>query len=434
MDGGVCSKIQVSEFIKSHRQDVEQTPSHSRSTRVLSIAELRNLARRRLPNFAWDFLESGAEDELSLHWNREIFRHIRFVPRTLVDTGERRTTVKLFGSDYASPLIIAPMGHCGIMRRDADLALARAGSSENIPFTLSTLSNASLEAAARAASGELWMQLYVFNDNGLTFNILERAERAGYEALVFTTDANVFGWRERDRRHFRTPGHLTLRSLLDVPLHPGWALDVLFPRGVPRLQNVVDFLPPDSRDTRAAITRIPELFSPTINWDDVKRLRERWPRKLVVKGILNVEDADRAAEIGCDGIVLSNHGGRHLDSCISPIEILPAVAAAVGHRLSIIVDGGFRRGSDVVKAIALGAHAVMVGRSVLYGIAAGGEAGGRHAIRLLNSEIHRVLGQIGCNSLQEASQEFVTYDWPGRLPSAAGQRISRNVSEQGEAR
>jgi (S)-mandelate dehydrogenase len=380
--------------------------------RALSIEELRQAAIRRLPSFAREYLESGGEDERTLLWNREIFQAVRFRPKTLVDTTSRSIGTTLLGVPTPSPLIIAPTGHNGIFCRDADLLLARAAASEGIPFTLSTLSNIALERLPTEAGGRLWMQLYVFSDDRLTEDIVARAERAGYEALVFTTDVNVFGWREWDRRQFRVPGKLTYRSLADILLHPSWAIDVLYPRGVPRLENVVSFFPPDIRDTSKAVTHIPNLFVPKITWKDVERLRKRWRGKLLVKGILRPDDALRAVAAGCDGIVVSNHGARHIDSCVTTLEVLPDVAAATNGRLALIVDGGFRRGSDVIKALALGADAVMIGRAALYGLIAGGQAGAQHAIRLLNSESERVLGQIGCNRLGDLGPDILS---PGKI-------------------
>jgi (S)-mandelate dehydrogenase len=376
--------------------------------RALSIEELRRMARRRLPAFALEFLESGGEDELSLAWNREIFRTFRFLPDTLVDTSARSIRTRLFDRELPSPLIVAPTGHNGIYRRDGDVLLAKAAASMGVPFTLGTLSNTRVERLAKEVSGPLWFQLYQFANEQLTLDIVSRAKAADYEVLVFTTDCNVFGWREWDRRHFRAPGQLTLRSLCDAMLHPRWFFDVIVPHGVPRLENVVDSFPPDARDTRSAISLVPKLFEPTITWKTVAKLRDLWPRKLVIKGILSVEDARRAVEHGCDGIVLSNHGARHLDSVVSPIEVLPEIAAAVGNRLAVLIDGGFRRGGDIVKAIALGAHAVMIGRATLYGLAAGGEPGVRRAIELLHSEVDRVLGQLGCVSLKEVGPHLLS--------------------------
>lgn len=375
--------------------------------RAVNIEDLRQITRRRLPDFALEYLEGGGEDELSLAWNRDVFKSLRLVPRMLVDTTARSLRCKLLDRETPSPLIIAPTGHNNLFRRDGDLALARAAAAEGIPFTLSTMSNTRLERIPKEAGGRLWMQLYVLGDKAIREDIVRRADDAGYEALVFTVDVNTYGMREWDRRQFRVPGRLTWRSLLDVPLHPRWIFDVMLPNGMPHLANLAEFFPPDVRSPRAEFAHVRKIFAPNVTWDTVAELRERWPRKLLIKGILSVEDARRAAEAGCDGVVLSNHGGRHMDSCLSPMEILSDVAAELGDRLTIVVDSGFRRGGDVVKALALGADAVMIGRATLYGLAAGGEAGVRHAIGILNGEIDRVLGQIGCVSLADLAPHFV---------------------------
>lgn len=369
--------------------------------RALSIEELRAIARRRVPHFAFEYVECGAEDELTLRWNRAAFESIRFVPGTLVDTTGRHTRTRIFGGESSAPLIVAPTAMNGMLCRRGDVALAQAAAAAGIPFCLSTFSNVRLEDLAAEVGGRLWMQLYLLGDRAIARDIIARAERAGYEALVLTTDANVFGFREWDRRNYRAPGRPTMRNLLDVARHPRWLADVAIPGGFPRFENVLDFLPPEARSARAGVAHLPRLLVPDVTWADVEWLRRAWPRNLLVKGILGVDDARRAAELGCDGIVLSNHGGRQLDGCISPLEALPGVAAAVGDRCVVIVDSGFRRGSDVVKAIALGARSVMIGAAALYGLAAGGRAGARHAIDVLSSEIDRVLGQLGCNSLEE---------------------------------
>lgn len=378
--------------------------------KAISIEELRRMAQRRLPAFAFEFIEGGAEDEVSLTWNREAFKAIRFVPQTLVDTSERHTRTKVFGHEQASPLIIAPSGHNNIYRRDGDMMLARAASAAGIPMSLSTLSNTRLERLPKEIDGRFWMQLYVFKDRELTLDIVRRADEAGYEALVLTTDSTVYGLREWDRRHFQSPGVLKLRSKLDALRYPRWLLNVMIPHGVPKLENVIDFFPPEARDTRTATTFIPTLFVPEITWESIDELRKLWPRKLLIKGILSAEDARRAAHHGCDGIILTNHGARHLDSVISPMEVLPEISAAVGDILTIIIDSGFRRGSDIVKAMAIGAHAVMVGRAPLWGLAAGGEAGVARALTLLQEETDRVLGQIGCPSFDDLGPQFVKID------------------------
>lgn len=375
--------------------------------RALSIEELRAIARRRVPHFAFEYVECGAEDEVTLRWNRSVFETIRFVPSTLVDTTARHQRTVMFGREASSPLIIAPTALNGMQRHRGDVALARAAAAAGIPSCLSTFSNVRLEELAAQVEGRLWMQLYVMKDRSIARDIMRRADRAGYEALVLTSDANVFGFREWDRRNYRAPGTLTLRNLIDVASHPRWVFDVVVPHGVPRFENVVDFLPRAARSARAGVAYLPRLLVPDITWDDVKWLRQEWPRRLLVKGVLSVADAQRAADLGCDGIVLSNHGGRQLDGCVSPMEVLPEIARAVGDRLVVIVDSGFRRGTDVVKAIAFGARAVMVGAAALYGLAAGGEEGVRHALGILSGEVDRVLGQLGCVSLAELGPHLV---------------------------
>ncbi|MEI8297120.1 MAG: alpha-hydroxy acid oxidase [Pseudomonadota bacterium] len=359
------------------------------------------MARRYAPAFAFEYVEGGAEDELALARNRQAFDRWRFLPRTLVNTTGRHARTTLFGVEQPLPLVIAPTGLNGILRRDGDLLLARAAAAAGIPFCLSTVSNARPERVIEAAGGRVWMQLYMLNHPALVDDVVSRADSAGCEALVFTTDANVFGSREWDKRSFRAPGSLSLRRLLDAACHPRWAWDVAIPHGLPRFVNVMDFLPPEARSAKAGVSLIPALFRPSIDWDDVARLRDRWRRRLIIKGILDPADVERAVRLGCDGVVLTNHGGRQLDTTVAPIEVLAEIARAYRDRITILVDSGFRRGSDVAKAMALGAHGVMVGRATLYGLAAGGEAGASHAIAILASELDRVLGQLGCRSLAE---------------------------------
>jgi len=374
--------------------------------RVLSIEELRAIARRRVPNFAFEYIEGGSEDEATLRWNRAALEAIRFVPNTLIDTSARQQRTLLFGREINSPLIVAPTGLNGMAWHRGDVALGRAAAAAGVPFTLSTVSNVRLEEVAKEAGGRLWMQLYVLKDRKIAQDILTRAAGAGYEALVFTSDANVFGNREWDRRNYRALGKLTPRNLIDVVLHQRWAWNVMIPRA-PRFENILEYLPPDGRSARTGVLSVPRLFAPDISWDDVAWLRKAWRGKLILKGVLNVADAKHAAELGCDGIIVTNHGGRQLDSCVAPIEVLPEIATAVGDRVTVIVDSGFRRGTEVVKALALGAHAVMIGRASLYGLAAGGEAGASRALSILTTEIDRVLGQLGCRSIAEVGPHLL---------------------------
>lgn len=375
--------------------------------RAVTIEDLRQRTLRRLPAFAREYLEGGGEDELSLGWNRDVFKSMRFEPRMLVDTTAGHVRTSLFDREIAAPIIIAPTGHSNLFRRDGDLSLARAAAAAGIPYTLSTMSNTRLERLPGEAGGRLWMQLYILGEKALRDDIIGRAEEAGYEALVFTTDVNVHSLREWDLRQFREPAKPTLRGLIDVALHPRWCLDVMVPDGLPKLVNITDHFPRELRSTGSSLAHIRDVFGPNITWDHVAELRKRWPRKLLIKGVLSPEDARRAADAGCDGIVLSNHGARHFDSCLSPMEILPEVADALGDRLTIIIDGGFRRGSDIVKALAFGAHAVMVGRATLYGLCAGGEPGAARAIAILKSETERVLGQLGCVTLDDLGPHLI---------------------------
>jgi (S)-mandelate dehydrogenase len=381
----------------SRNRDIEQ---------ALNIADLREIARRRVPGFVFEYVEGGAEDEVTLRGNREALETLRFVPQTLVHTADRHHRATLFGRESAAPFLIAPTGANGMLHPDADLCLARAAARLGVPFCLSTVSTMRLEDIATGAGGRLWMQLYVLRNRAIAEDIMRRADHAGYEALVFTTDANVFGSREWDRRNYRAPGKPNLRALLDTLRHPRWLYQVMYRNGKPRLRNLESFLPPGTTAVGAS-TILPPMFSPTITWDDIAWIRDFWPRKLLIKGVLSVSDAQRAAAVGCDGIFLSNHGGRQLDSCVAPIDVLPEIAAAVGSRMTIIVDSGFRRGTDIVKALALGANAVGIGRATLYGLIAAGAPGIDRAMQILTSETDRVLGQLGCRSISDLGPQLL---------------------------
>jgi (S)-mandelate dehydrogenase len=375
--------------------------------RALNIADLRAVARRRVPHFVFEYVEGGAEDEASLRCNRTSFEALRLIPQTLVDTSSRHLRTEILGRPAAAPLVIGPTGLNGMLHADGDIGLARAAAHLGIPFTLSTMSTTRLEDVAKQAGGRLWMQLYVMKNRAVAEDIMTRAAAAGYEALVFTTDANVFGSREWDRRSYQAPGKPTLRARLDALRHPGWLRSVLMANGIPRFRNLEGFLPPGATSAVGGSTIIPKLFEATITWDDITWIRRFWPRKLLIKGVLSVPDAERAAALGCDGIVLTNHGGRQLDSCVAPIDVLPEIAAAVGKRISIIIDSGFRRGTDVIKALSLGANAAMTGRATLYGLAANGERGVERALEILTTEMERAMGQLGVNSVADLGPHII---------------------------
>jgi (S)-mandelate dehydrogenase len=375
--------------------------------RARNIADLRELASRRVPGLAFEYVEGGSEDESTLRANRTAFDALRLLPHTLIDTSRRHLGSTVLAAPAAAPLVIAPTGLNNMLHPEGDLALARAAARRGIPFTLSTLSTTRLEEVAQRAGGRLWMQLYVLKDRAIARDIMQRAAAAGYEALVFTTDCNIFGSREWDQRNFSAPGRPTVRAALDTLRHPRWLHDMLVRHGIPRFRNVESFLPPGKASAVGGSTVLPGLFEATITWDDIGWIRQFWRGKLLIKGVLTAGDAERALALGCDGIVLSNHGGRSLDSCVAALEVLPEVVAAVRGRLPVIIDGGFRRGTDIVKALALGAEAVMLGRATLYGLAAGGEAGVARALEILCTEIDRVLGMLGCNSVSELGPQHV---------------------------
>lgn len=365
-----------------------------RVARALNIDDLQRIARRRLPRMVYDYLEGGAEEHLTLRANREAFESIRFAPRTLVDVSKLSQKATLFGRVYESPIGIAPIGAAGLFWHEADIALARAARSANLPFVLSTHSFVPLERLAWEAGGPPWFQLYMPRERDAARILVRRALQAGCEALVLTTDVPVGGNREYNQRNgFNLPLRLRPRLVADVLRHPRWMTGV-FARAWLARDNPMRLEEWATRRDHLA-------------WEDFAWLRDAWPGKLLVKGILGVEDAHLAVEHGADGIFVSNHGGRQLDGVPSPIEALTSIAAAVGDRLVILVDSGFRRGTDVVKALALGADMVFLGRAVMYGAAAGGEAGVRRALQLLRGEIDRVLALLGCPSSEDLGPQYV---------------------------
>jgi isopentenyl diphosphate isomerase/L-lactate dehydrogenase-like FMN-dependent dehydrogenase len=370
------------------------TALRMKAARALNIEDLRRIARSRLPRVVYDFLEGGSEDGLTLKANREVFESIRFAPRTLVDVSKRTQKVSLFGRIYESPIGIAPIGAAGLFWHEGDVALARAARSANLPFVLSTHSFVPLERLAWESGGPPWFQLYLPREREAARVMVRRALQAGCEALVLTSDVPVGGNREYNQRNgFSLPLRLEPHKVIDVLMHPRW-LSCVFARAWLARDNPM---------------HLPEWATRRDHhsWQDFAWLRDAWPHRLFVKGILSVEDAQLAAEHGADGIFVSNHGGRQLDGVPSPMEALPAIAAAVGERLAIMVDSGFRRGTDIVKALAMGADMVFIGRAAIYGAAAGGEAGVRRAIQLLRAEIDRVLALLGCSSIEELGPQHV---------------------------
>jgi len=367
----------------------------------IAIADLRRLARRRLPKMIFDYLEGGAEDENGIVRNIEAFRKIRLMPHRLVDVSKRSTAVELLGKMAAAPIVVGPTGLNGAFWPNGDIALARAAAKAGVPFALSTASNATIEDVA-AVGGRLWFQLYVVHRE-LAANLVRRASEAGCEALILTVDVPVNGKRERDLRNgFQMPLRYTPRTIFDILTHPRWAAGI-FMSGPPKLANLATTTA-SSLEAQTALLR--REMDASFSWDDLARLRDVWPRQLVVKGICTPQDAARCFEIGADAVVVSNHGGRQLDDAAAPISIVGDFQG-LG---PVLIDGGIRRGSDVVKALASGAHGVLVGRSILYGLAASGEPGASEALNILVEEIDRTLALVGCPDASRLSNAFVGHE------------------------
>lgn len=376
--------------------------------RCYNIADLRERARRRLPRGIWEYAERGVEDEVGMARNRAAFERVTFRPRVLRGVQAIDTSAQIFGKRSPLPLALAPTGAAGLLWYKGDLALARAAAAAGVPFTISSASTMDLEQIA-VAGGRLWFQLYLWEDRALSHAVVAKAYDLGCEALFVTLDMPVPPNREYILRNgFGTPFRINARNTLDVLRHPRWLAGVMgrymLDGGVPSQANLPDRL-------RAKVTKgAPPgaLFKQDdLDWDGVKELRDRWPGKFVLKGILHPEDAEHALEIGADGIVVSNHGGRALDGSLATIEALPDIVQAVGGRMSVFIDSGIRRGSDVVKAVALGADAVLVGRAPLYGLAAAGEAGVSRALHLLKTETARTMAMLGARNFGEVDTSLL---------------------------
>jgi (S)-mandelate dehydrogenase len=375
-------------------------------TRAINIEDLRALAKKRLPRAIFDFFDGGAEDEVTLRENRAAFERVRLLPRVLVNVAHVDTKVRLFDHLASLPLAIAPTGGIGAGRAGADVALARAARAFGVPFTLATPASASIERIAAEAGGRLWFQLYVVRDLAFRERLVLRARDCGYEALLVTVDLPISGKRERDPRNdFVTPYRPNWRNSRDVLRKPAWLLEILR-HGLPTMANFEGYKFSSLKLTDIA-TQVGREMDAAFGWEELKRLRDLWPGKLLVKGVERADDAERAAGIGCDGVVVSNHGGRQLDGAAATLDALPHVAKAVGSRITVLLDGGVRRGVDIVKARALGAHAVLTGRATLFGVMAGGEPGAHRALEILAGELERAMKLCGARSVAEIGPELI---------------------------
>jgi isopentenyl diphosphate isomerase/L-lactate dehydrogenase-like FMN-dependent dehydrogenase len=381
-----------------------------------NIDDLRDAARRALPKGIFEFVDRGTEDELALRRNRQAFDDISLVPRVLTDVSHCDLSCDYFGKKSELPLAVAPTGAAGLLWFDGEVAMARAAAKAGVPFTLSTASIISMERVAAEAGGTLWFQLYLWPERSMSYQLVERAKRCGYEALMVTVDTPVTPNREYNRRNgFSLPLQFSRRNVMDVARRPSWFFNViaryLLRSGMPSFENFPDELRRKLTDQPAGKRQLPKNDS--LNWDDLRELRKRWDGPLILKGVLHPEDAARAADCGLDAVVVSNHGGRNLDCSIAPMAALGPVLDKVGQRMDVWVDSGIRRGSDIVKAVACGARGVLVGRAPLWGVATAGEKGAAHALHILREEIQRIMSFAGCPNL-DALREHCSLAWPAR--------------------
>jgi len=390
-----------------------------------NLDDIRELARRKLPRIAFDFIDGGSDDELCLRRNREAFQRYRLMPRYLVDVSKRDQSTTLLGRRYASPFGISPTGLAGLFRPDADRMLARAAAAADIPFLLSSAANCSLESVVKEAPDNVWFQMYCTTDEKINDDLVRRAAKAGVKVLTVSVDVPVNSNRERNKRNgFTRPLRMTPDVMLDAMAHPAWVLRYLRAGGIPMRQNWQPYAPPGASAPQVADMYGTLTPAPMVQWGHLQRIREAWSGPLVVKGLMHPEDARKAVSIGVDGLVISNHGGRQLDTAPSPLEVLPAIRAAVGDDVELILDSGVRRGSDIVIARCLGAKFAIFGRPTLFGAAAAGEAGIARVIQLVRSEIDMVLAQIGCRSFDALNREYL---WPAP-PSPEVQHAEKPVA------
>jgi L-lactate dehydrogenase (cytochrome) len=370
------------------------------------IEDLRQTYHRKVPRAFVDYCESGSYAEQTLHANRADLERIKLRQRILHNVAGRSTATTILGEPAALPLALAPVGLTGMQHGDGEIHACRAAQAAGIPYTLSTMSICSIEDVATAVAKPFWFQLYVMKDRGYIRSLIERAAAAKCSALVLTVDLQVIGQRHRDIRNGMTvPPEVRIGNLIDIATKPAWALGVL--RGKRKtFGNIAGHYP--GMDSVTVLSKwIAEQFDPTLSWKDVEWIKSLWPGKLILKGILDVEDARIAAQTGASAIVVSNHGGRQLDGASSSIAMLPAIAEAVGSNLEVLFDGGIRSGQDVLRAVALGARACLSGRAYIYGLGAGGEAGVARAIEIIKNELDTSMALCGVTSIAEIDRRVI---------------------------
>lgn len=386
----------------------------------LNIQDLRRMASSRLPLPMFDYIDGGADDERSLKRNREAFNDYSLLPEYLVDVGSVDTSTALLGKQIALPIILSPTGMTRLFHHDKELAVARAAEKSRTFYALSTLGTTSLEDVAKTISSPKMFQLYILKDRELTLEFVERCKVSGYDALCLTIDMPVAGNRERDHRSgMIMPPRFGVRSLLSYATHPAWAIRLLTHPEF-RLANVAHRVDALGAGAMGLIAYVNGQFDRTVTWKDVEWLRNRWDGKLVIKGILSPADALRARACGVDAVMISNHGGRQLDSTPAPIDMLGRIRDSIGSSMELIVDGGIQRGSDVAKALALGANACSIGKAYLYGLAAGGQPGVERAMTLLRDELSRTMALLGCARIPDIESKHIAPASQTRRPVFSG--------------
>jgi isopentenyl diphosphate isomerase/L-lactate dehydrogenase-like FMN-dependent dehydrogenase len=370
---------------------------------LCNIEDLRQAAKKRLPRGIFEYIDGAAEDGIAKEHNREVYRSLKIKNRVLKDVARRSTATEIFGKKIAMPYGISPTASAGLMSDGGEVALAKAAARMGVPCTVATNSLTPMEEIVDAAGGNLWFQLYMWVDLKVRAAFVERIKSVGFETLLITVDGSVGANREHDRKNgFSMPLRYTPQLIAQVLANPGWCMRVLAPQYLKRGAFIKANYPAEmSAKLTDKIVDHELTKSASQCWDDIKRIRDAWPGNLLVKGLQSLEDAVIAADYGLDGVVISNHGGRYLDSAPAPLQLVPEFRRAVGNRLKLIIDSGARRGSDIVKAIAMGADMVMSGRPTLYGSAAAGEAGAYRALEIFQTEMDRIMAQLGLTSVDE---------------------------------
>ncbi len=370
------------------------------------IEDLRQAAHRKVPRAFIDYAESGSYAEQTLRANRDDLERIKLRQRILFDVSKRSTATTILGEPAALPLALAPIGLCGMQHGDGEILACRAAQAAGIPFTLSTMSICSIEDVAAAVDKPFWFQLYVMKDRGYIRSLIERAAAAKCSALVLTVDLQVIGQRHNDIKNgLSVPPQIRLKNLIDIATKPAWALSVL--QGKRKTFGNIAGHYPGMNNVTVLSKWIAEQFDPTLSWKDVEWIKSLWPGKLILKGILDLEDARIAAKTGAAALVVSNHGGRQLDGAPSSISVLPAIADALGSEIELMFDGGIRSGQDILRAVALGARSCMSGRAYIYGLGAAGQAGVAWAIEIMRNELDISMALTGVNSIAEIDRRAI---------------------------